>query len=148
VYATPPGDQYKKGGLFLNTLRSNIDDDAKWWKLQRDFFQKFKYRNIMTEDVVEFFNEQTGLNLTPIFNQYLRRAEVPVLELKFDEAGGSVDYRWQASEKGFAMPIKVGKPEAWQIITPTSEWQTLKTPLTKDEFDVATDLYYVELSYL
>ena len=66
-----------------------------------------------------------------------------MLELKFDETRGSVDYRWQASEQDFAMPIKVGKPEAWQIITPTSEWQTLTTPITKDEFEVATDLYYV-----
>jgi aminopeptidase N len=148
VYATPPGDQYKKGALFLNTLRSVVNDDAKWWKLQRDFFQTFKYRNILTEDVVKFFNEQTGQNLTPIFNQYLRHADVPVLELKFDAAGGSVNYRWRANEKGFAMPIKVGKPEAWQIVTPTSEWQTLTTPLTKEEFEVATDLYYVELSYL
>jgi hypothetical protein len=102
----------------------------------------------MTEDVVEFFNAQTGLNLTPIFNQYLRHADVPVLELKFDDTRGSVDYRWQASENGFAMPIKVGNPEAWQIITPTSQWQTLNTQLTKDEFEVATDLYYVIVNEL
>jgi aminopeptidase N len=143
VYATPPGDQYKKGALFLNTLRSVIDDDAKWWKLQHDFFQKFKYQNILTEDVAAFFNEQTGLDLTPIFNQYLRRPDVPALELRFAASGVSVDYRWRAEEPGFAMPVKVGRPEAWQIITPTTEWQTLETPLAKDEFEVATDLYYV-----
>ena len=28
----------------------------------------------MTEDVVAFFNKQTGRNLTPIFDQYLRHA--------------------------------------------------------------------------
>jgi len=148
VYSTPPGDQYKKGALFLHTLRGVINDDAKWWKLQHDFFQKFKYQNIMTEDVAAFFSDQTGLELTPIFNQYLRRAEIPVLELKFDEAGGRVDYRWRAEEPGFAMPIKVGEPGAWQIITPTREWQTLETPLGKEEFKVATDLYYVGVSGL
>jgi aminopeptidase N len=146
VYASPPADQYKKGALFLNTLRSVVNDDAKWWKLQHDFFQKFKYHNILTEDVAKFFNEETGLNLTPIFDQYLRRADVPVLELKFDPAAGSVNYRWKADEKDFAMPIRVGKKDAWQTITPTSQWQSLKTPLTKDEFEVATDLYYVFVS--
>jgi aminopeptidase N len=143
VYAVPPADQYKKGALFLNTLRSVINDDAKWWKLQHDFFQTFKYRNIMTEDVNAFFNEQTGLNLTPIFDQYLRHAAVPVLELKFDESKGTVDYRWTADEKDFAMPIRVGKKDNWQIIMPTTEWQSMKTPLKKDEFEVTTDLYYV-----
>src|SRR5262245_4557922 len=146
MYTTPPVDQYKKGALLLNTLRSVINDDAKWWKLQHDFFQTFKYHNIMTEDVANFFNHETGLNLTPIFDQYLRHADVPVLELKFDAANGSVDYRWKADEKDFAMPIRVGKKDAWQIITPTGQWQTLKTPLTKEEFEVATDLYYVMVS--
>ena len=29
---------------------------------------------------------------------------------------------------------------------PTTEWQTMKTPLKKDEFEVATDLYYVNVA--
>jgi aminopeptidase N len=148
VYSTPPGDQYKKGSMFLHTLRGVINDDAKWWKLQHDFFQKFKYQNIMTEDVAAFFNEQTGMDLTPVFNQYLRRTEIPVLELKFAEGGGSVDYRWRAEEPGFAMPIRVGKADAWQTLKPTTEWQTLATPLAKGEFAVATDLYYVDVEGL
>jgi hypothetical protein len=102
----------------------------------------------MTEDVVEFFNDETGLDLTPIFNQYLRHADVPVLELKFDEARSSVDYRWEANVKEFAMPIKVGDPEAWQVIRPTGQWQTLMTLIPKDEFEVATDLYFVMVNEL
>ena len=31
------------------------------------------YQNITTEEVVLYFNQQSGMNLTPIFNQYLRR---------------------------------------------------------------------------
>src|SRR4030042_3425554 len=66
-----PQDMYFKGALFLNTLRSVIDNDAHWWKLVRDFYGHFKYKNIATEDVVKFFNEKSGKNLTPIFDQYL-----------------------------------------------------------------------------
>ena len=51
---------YFKGALFLHTLRSVVNDDARWWKLLRDFYQHFKYRNIMTEDMVRFFNAETG----------------------------------------------------------------------------------------
>jgi aminopeptidase N len=147
VYSTPPGDQYKKGALFLNTVRSVINDDAKYKKLLRDLFQKFKYKNILTEDINAFYNEQTGLNLTPIFKQYLFHAAVPVLELKFDEAAGTVDYRWQADEKDFAMPIRVGKKDAWQTVSPKNgQWQTMKTELSKDEFGADTDYYYVVVS--
>ena len=86
---TPPQDMYFKGALFLNTLRSVVNDDARWWKLMRDFYQHFKYQNIMTEDVVPFFNAQLGQDLTPIFDQYLRRAALPTLELTFDEKTGT-----------------------------------------------------------
>ena len=52
VNGDPPEDQYFKGALMLNTLRSVIDDDNRWWPLLYNFYQQFKYRNIMTEDVV------------------------------------------------------------------------------------------------
>ena len=148
VNADPPADQYFKGVLFINTLRSVINNDPEWFKLLHDLFQHFKYKNIMTEDMVAFFNQRTGMDLTPLFNQYLRHTDIPALELKFDEAAGTVSYRWKADEPGFAMPVRVGRKDDWQIIHPTMEWQKMKTPLKKDDFDVATDLYYVNVSKL
>lgn len=99
----------------------------------------------MTEDIVAYFNRKTGRNLTPVFNQYLRRTMIPALELKFDEANGTVSYRWKADEPGFVMPVRVGTKDRWQIIEPTTEWKTMKTPLKKADFAVATDLYYVDV---
>ncbi|MGB8474189.1 MAG: M1 family metallopeptidase [Candidatus Acidiferrum sp.] len=145
VNAEPPQDMYFKGALFLNTLRSVVNDDAKWFKLIHDFYQHFKYKNIMTEDVVQYFNQQTGKNLTPIFNQYLRHTAIPTLELKFNGAEGTVSYRWKVDETGFVMPVRVGTEGNWQIIRATTDWQTMKSPLTKDTFDVATDLYYINV---
>ena len=146
VNGEPPADQYFKGVLFINTLRSIVDDDARWWKLLHDFYQHFKYQNIMTDDVVQFFNQQTGMNLTPVFDQYLRHTAIPTLELKFDTAKGTVSYRWQADEPMFQMPVRVGKKPNWQVLRATSDWQTTRTPVNKDDFEVATDLYYVNVS--
>ncbi len=142
----PSQDQYFKGALFINTLRSIVNDDAKWWPMLRGYYQKYKYQNIMTEDIVQYFNQQTGMNLTPVFDQYLRHTAIPTLELKFDEPASTVQYRWVADEKPFAMPVRVGSKEHWETIHPTTEWQTMKTPLTKDQFEVATDLYYIDVS--
>ena len=146
VNKEPPSDQYFKGALFLNTLRSVVNDDRRWWALIHDFYQHFKYRNIMTEDVVAYFNQKTGMKLTPIFDQYLRHTEIPTLELMFDESKGTVSYRWKADEATFAMPVRAGAKDHWLIIQPTAEWKTMKTPLKKEEFEVATDLYYVNVS--
>ncbi|SPF39349.1 Peptidase M1 membrane alanine aminopeptidase [Candidatus Sulfopaludibacter sp. SbA4] len=146
VNRSPPQDQYFKGALFLNTLRSVVNDDARWWALLHDFYQHFKYQNIMTEDVAAYFNQKTGMDLTAIFDEYLRHAALPVLELKFDEAAGAVSYRWKADEPGFAMPVRVGTKDHWEMVRPTVEWKSMKTPLKKDEFEVAADLYYVNVS--
>lgn len=146
VHAEPPQDQYFKGALFLHTLRSVVNDDQRWWTLIRGFYQHFKYQNILTEDVVAFFNRGTRSDLTPIFDQYLRHAAIPVLELKFDETRGEISYRWKVDEPKFAMPVRVGEKDRWQIIHPTTSWQTMKSRLKKDEFAVATDLYYVDVT--
>jgi aminopeptidase N len=145
IHRMPSQDMYFKGALFLNTLRSVVDDDSRWWKLLKDLFQHFKYQNIMTEDLVQFVNTQLGQNLTPIFDQYLRRTELPTLELSFDDVEGTMAYRWKADERAFAMPIRIGRPDAWQVIQPTTDWKLMKTPLTKDDVAVATDLYYVNV---
>jgi aminopeptidase N len=145
VNRSPSQDQYFKGALFLNTLRSVVNDDRRWWELLHDFYQHFKYQTILTEDVVRYFNEWLKVDLTPIFNQYLRHTDLPSLELNFDEARGTVAYRWKADEPSFAMPVRVGTKEHWQIIQPTAEWKSMQTTIKKAEFNVATDLYYVEV---
>jgi aminopeptidase N len=143
IHRSPSQDMYFKGALFLHTLRSVVDDDERWWKLLRGVYQQFKYRNILTEELVEFVNASLGRNLTPIFDQYLRRADLPVLELAFDGAAGTMGYRWKADEPAFAMPVRIGAAGTWQTIEPTTEWKTMRTSLTEAEVEVATDLYYV-----
>ena len=100
----------------------------------------------MTEDLVAFFNTQLGQDLTPIFDQYLRRAELPMLELAFNEQEGTVAYRWKADEREFAMPIRVGTRGAWREIHPTTDWQIMPAFMPKNTLEVATELYYVHVT--
>jgi aminopeptidase N len=146
VDAEPTEDQYFKGALMLNTLRSVVGNDTKWFALIHGFYQHFKYQNIMTGDVVGYFNRQTGMNLTPIFDQYLRHRQIPRLELLFGEAPGMAMYKWRADEEDFAMPVGVGRPGHRRIIHPTTRWQWMQTPLSKDEFQIETDRYYVDVN--
>ena len=144
VNAEPPQDQYFKGALMLNTLRSVVDDDPKWFADVHDFYQQFKYRNIATQDLVAWWSERTGMDLAPFFGEYLRHAALPVLEWEMDPAGGAIRYRWHAEETGFAMPIEVGERAHWAKVTPVvGGWRTLPWSGTAESFKVATDLFYV-----
>lgn len=139
-------DQYFKGALFLHTMRSVMNDDTKWWALVKEVYTNFKYKNILTEDISSLFTTRFGRDMAPIFNQYLRRVALPTLELIFDEPNGKVSYRWKADEARFAMPIRAGLKTEWRTLTPTTEWQTMDTTIKKDAFEVATDLYYVNVT--
>ena len=132
VYYTPPGDQYGKCSVFLNAVPSVVDNNREWFKLLHDYFQHFKYHNIMTEDVVAFSTTIPEWILRQIFNQYLRHAAIPILELKFNESKHTIAYRWKVDEPAFAMPVRVGKKDSWQIIRPTTEWQNMLTSVTKN----------------
>lgn len=147
----PPQDQYFKGALMIATLRSWLNDDARWFTLIKAFYQHFKYQNISTADVVAWWNLNTKLNLTPFFNQYLRHTAIPALELTWlpdtpGKATHTVLYKWQADDPAFAMPIRTGGPGHFQILRPTTTWQTLETPLGRDAFQVPTDLYFITIS--
>jgi aminopeptidase N len=146
IHRTPHQDQYFKGALLLHTLRSVVNDEQKWWAAVRDVYQRFKYKNIFTEDLVQFMNTRLGMNLTPIFDQYLRRVRLPELQLAFIPAEKSVAYRWQADERAFAMPVRVGVRGKWQTITPTTDWQVMPLTSTPEQFEVATELYFVNVA--
>ena len=89
------------------------------------------------------------MNLTPIFDQYLRHTALPVLELKFERGRGHGRLPLEGRRARLrACRSASARRDHWQILQPTVEWQTLKTPLKKDEFEVATDLYYVTVNKL
>jgi aminopeptidase N len=148
IHRTPNQDMYFKGALFLDTLRNAVNDDTRWWKLIRDTYEKFKYQNIMTEDLIRFFSAELKQDMAPLFDQYLRRADLPILELTFNAAEKTVSYRWNADERGFAMPIRVGDPAQWQTIQPSADWKSMPWDGTRDQFKVATDLFYVNVAIL
>ena len=96
------GDMYPKGALMLNTLRHVINNDELWWKIILKYSETYRHKIIDTETVIAFFNKESDINLTPIFNQYLRYKSIPVLEMKFNKK--KVEYKWTTDVSDFKMP--------------------------------------------
>ncbi len=143
----PTRDMYFKGALFLNTLRSIIDDDDLWWKMVYDYSHHFRGKNIYTTDVLNYLNKYFDMNLKSIFEQYLFFAELPILQLKYED--DRVSYRWQANVDDFDMPIKAGLEKDFYFIYPTKEWQS-KQISTNDISDWKADIdrFYVNIDVL
>ena len=144
VNNTGSEDMYFKGAMLLNTLRSIVNDDTKWWALILKYSQTFKKQIIDTPIVIGFFNKETGLNLTSVFNQYLSYGPIPVLQLNLK--GKELEYRWQADEPNFEMPVDIIVKGKIIRLTPTGSWQTqkIKAGDLKD-IEPATTRFYIKV---
>ncbi len=137
------GDMYSKGANMLLTLRSVIDNDKKWWKLVRKFYKHFTHSITNTEDVVSFFEKHTKQKVTPIFDQYLRYAQIPELQLKREN--GHVYYRWNAQVNNFNMPIDIWVKGKSERIAPSKYWQELSAATQLDQVKVDRKHFYINL---
>jgi len=141
------GDMYYKGALMLNTIRSIINDDAKWWKLLLDYSNRFRHQIIDTKAAVDFFNAETGIFLTPIFNQYLRYANIPLLELK--KNGKNLEYRWVANEPNFEMPVDITAAGKTLRLKATTKWQQVQLNIQSSrEVNVAQNKFFINVEKL
>lgn len=134
-------DMYYKGTLILNTLRNSIDDDEKWWKIMKKFAETNLHKIIETPDIIAFFSTETGWNLKPFFEQYLKFTSIPALETK--QNGTTFNYRWKNDVKDFELPISFFANKQKVKITPSPEWQSIS--LKKNaKIEFPTDLFYIQ----
>jgi aminopeptidase N len=143
-------DMYNKGQLILNTLRSVVDNDDLWFSVIKGLATDFRHQTVTAEDVFGYTNAKTGRDLTPVFDQYFRRPDIPQLDVYIVRKGTDVtmQYRWIASVKEFNMPVKVTTaPGTYEVISPTTAWQTMTLgDLDPRDFRMADDLFYATLN--
>lgn len=117
------GDMYFKGALMLNTIRHILDNDDLWWKVLKNYSETFRHKIITAKILIDFFNSNTNLNLTPIFNQFLNHKNIPVLELK--KIKNNTFYRWKTDVNNFKMPFEVAVKSQNIKYIATNNWKKL-----------------------
>jgi aminopeptidase N len=133
-------DMYDKGANVLHTLRQLIDDDEKWRHILRGLNKTFYHQTVTSEQIENYISEQTGIDLSAFFNQYLRTSNIPTLEYKIENK--ELKYRWTHIVNDFDMPIPVNIEGKSEWIVPNSEWQTLALE-TEISFIVIDPNFYV-----
>nr|WP_237332549.1 M1 family metallopeptidase [Zobellia amurskyensis] len=129
------GDMYYKGANMLHTIRQLVGDDEKWRQILRGLNSEFYHQTVTTKQIEGYISKKSGMDLSKVFDQYLRTTNIPLFEYKID--GNQVTYRYKNIVEGFAMPLKIvidGEPH---FLTPTAEWksQELSGDLSTLELD-------------
>jgi aminopeptidase N len=136
------GDMYDKGANMLHTIRQLVDDDARWRGIMRGLGKTFWHQTVSGKQVEDYISRHSGLNLSKVFDQYLRTTKVPTLEYKLQ--GSKLSYRWSNVVPGFAMPIKVTTaPGKMSWIRPTESWKTTTVRLHRPEELHVDENFYV-----
>ncbi len=137
------GDMYNKGGVFLNMIRTIINDDEKWRGILRGLNKTFYHKTVTYDDITHYILDQAGINFAPFFDQYLRSKDLPILE--FMEVRGKLSCRWTSAVRGFNMPVKIRvKGGEYKFITPTARFTPVNVDgINKDNLEVDTFNYYI-----
>ena len=141
VNAEGSGDMYFKGANMINTLRFVINDDEKWWNILNNFTSEFKHNTTDTESVVAFFEAETGLELTPFFDQYLRYTKLP--QLQFKKEKNVISYRWKTDVENFEIPVELSNDAEEIRIYPTNKWQELDQEISTKHLKVNLKKFYI-----
>jgi aminopeptidase N len=132
-------DMYNKGGNMLHTLRQLIDNDEKWRSILRKMNKKFYHQTVTTAQIENFLSSETGFDLSPFFNQYLRGIKIPTLEYRIEN--GILKYHWINVVSNFKMPLKIilNGEEKW--IYPTENWKEITLNSDAHNFKIDENFY-------
>lgn len=117
-------DKYDKGSALVHTIRLLMNDDEKFRAMLHKMNDTFYHKQISTKQMEDFIIGFSGLQLQPIFDQYLRTTMIPELEWKSN--GESLDCRLVNVVDGFELPIPIKMGTFNTIIKIGSHWQSYK----------------------
>ncbi len=130
-------DMYSKGANLLHTIRQIADDDEKWRKTLRGLNKTFYHKTVTTAEIENFISESLNIDLSSVFDQYLRDIRIPVFEYEIKD--GFLKYRWNNVIENFKMPLKIIIDETPLVINPTKNYK--KISFTSDELIIDKNFY-------
>tara|TARA_B110000240_G_scaffold3742_1_gene4222 strand:+ start:27 stop:1667 length:1641 start_codon:yes stop_codon:yes gene_type:complete len=133
------GDMYSKGANLLHTIRAICGDDEKWRKVLRGLNKEFYHKTVTTNEIEDYISKSININLSKVFDQYLRDIKVPLFEYYFNNH--SLYYKWSNVITGFNMPIEINVGDISIKLYPDTEWKSIKTKVNNIEL---SKNYYIE----
>ncbi|WPU94282.1 M1 family metallopeptidase [Mucilaginibacter sabulilitoris] len=93
-------NSYEKGGWVLHMLRRKLGDDL-FWKGIRNYYAKYKGSNANTDDLRRVMEQTSGQDLKQFFNQWLRTAGHPDLNVAwhYDAGKGVINFAVEQTQQ-------------------------------------------------
>ncbi|PSL43433.1 peptidase M1-like protein [Chitinophaga niastensis] len=141
VNAEGSGDMYPKGANMLHNIRQIMENDEAFRQMLRGLNKTFYHQTVTAKEIEQYMSHAVGMDLSKIFDQYLRHTTIPTLEYRFN--GQQLQYRWVSDVKDFNMPVKVKLSEnGFKLIYPGTLWHSSNITLDNiKNFEVDKNYY-------
>jgi aminopeptidase N len=135
------GDMYYKGGNMLHTIRQIVNDDEKWRSILTGLNKDFYHQTVTTKQVESYISQKAGIDLSKVFDQYLRTTKIPLLQYRVE--GNKLSFKYDRVVDGFDMPIRVSVNGVETVIKPTDKLNSQTFPSEIKTVEVDRN-YYVD----
>lgn len=141
VNAEGSGDMYYKGANMIHNIRQIMENDEAFRQMLRGLNKTFYHQTVTTQQIEQYMSQVVGMDLSKIFDQYLRHTTIPTLEYRF--SGQQLQYRWVSDVKDFNMPVKVKLADnGFKLIYPGRLWRSANITLSDiRNFEVDKNFY-------
>ena len=123
----------------LHMIRQIVNDDEKFRGILRGLNKTFFHQTITTQQVENYMSQKAGVDLSSLFDQYLRSTQIPNLVMNFE--GKKITYQFEECNKDLSFPVKLSVDGQATWITPTTIKQTLETATDIKELSVDRNFY-------
>ena len=117
------GDMYYKGGNMIHYIKQLFKNDETFIQALREMNKRFYHKTVTTKQIEDFLSEKVGIDLSKMFDQYLRNTSIPEVAIERNKDG--FNYRWINCIDGYNIPVKliVNGESVW--LNPTKNPQQL-----------------------
>ncbi|MFN6075020.1 MAG: M1 family metallopeptidase [Fluviicola sp.] len=81
------GDMYYKGANMLHTIRTMVNNDSLFRETLRKMNAVFYHKTVTTKEIEDFMSRELKMDLSKIFDQYLRTTQVPIVNVNCTKKG-------------------------------------------------------------
>jgi len=133
------GDMYYKGGNMIHYIKQLFKNDEAFIQALREMNKRFYHKTVTTKQIEDFLGEKVGIDLSKMFDQYLRNTSIPEVAIERNKDG--FNYRWINCIDGYNIPVKliVNGEAVW--LKPTKNAQQLMYKSKIDSLVVDPNFY-------
>jgi aminopeptidase N len=135
---------YQKGGWVLHMLRKEVGDEI-FWEAIRQYYDKYKLSNALTDDLKDIFELVSGKNLDVFFQQWVYQAGQPNIDASWSFKNGQLDLEiLQKQPENFVFDLEMeieyadGSSER-RVVKVESKKQSYKPKLTSAPVKITLD---------